>query len=233
MKAQRTRNRLTVFRSGNLAESVSVEARLPQRGNHRVSAPANRQGGDRLDSWKQIAVYLDREVRTVQRWEKNEGLPVHRHIHLKGGTVYGLKEEIDVWLTGRGQTPSKCCPLQRRSRQAAKGLNPSSRVIRQLLSAFGLWLAVVARDSDQDSDGLAVPAARMAHRDSYSFTQRPQSKLKVRARQLVTCRVSRLLSLAYLRQGVKIQTDHELHQLGKGNTEPDIYWSWSGPEGLV
>ncbi|PYT73396.1 MAG: hypothetical protein DMG42_12615 [Acidobacteria bacterium] len=34
-----------------------------------------------LDSWKEIAAYLDREVRTVQRWEKKEGLPVHRQIH--------------------------------------------------------------------------------------------------------------------------------------------------------
>ncbi len=34
-----------------------------------------------LDSWKKIAAYLDREVRTVQRWEKKEGLPVHRQIH--------------------------------------------------------------------------------------------------------------------------------------------------------
>lgn len=130
---------------------------------------------DRLDSWKQIAVYLDREVRTVQRWEKNEGLPVHRHIHLNGGTVYALKEEIDVWLTGRGQTASKCCPLQRRSRQAAKGLNPSLRVIRQLLSAFGLWLAVVATDSDQDSDDLVVANARLAPRGYPFLTQRPQS----------------------------------------------------------
>src|SRR5882672_9394413 len=28
-----------------------------------------------LDSWKEIAAYLEREVRTVQRWEKKEGPP--------------------------------------------------------------------------------------------------------------------------------------------------------------
>ena len=37
--------------------------------------------GDRLDSWKAIATYLKRDVRTVQRWERKEGLPVHRHLH--------------------------------------------------------------------------------------------------------------------------------------------------------
>ena len=36
---------------------------------------------DRLDSWKEIASYLSRDVTTVQRWEKREGMPVHRHLH--------------------------------------------------------------------------------------------------------------------------------------------------------
>ena len=31
---------------------------------------------DRLDSWKEIGTYLRRSVRTVMRWEKEEGLPV-------------------------------------------------------------------------------------------------------------------------------------------------------------
>jgi Tol biopolymer transport system component len=54
-----------------------------------------------LDSWKEIAAYLDREVRTVQRWEKKEGLPVHRQIHEKMGTVYAYKSEIDAWWRER------------------------------------------------------------------------------------------------------------------------------------
>ncbi len=57
--------------------------------------------GERLDSWKEIASYLGREVRTVQRWEKREGLPVHRHQHDKSGTVYAYKGELDDWLGGR------------------------------------------------------------------------------------------------------------------------------------
>jgi hypothetical protein len=42
---------------------------------------------DRLDSWKEIAVYLKRGARTVQRWENDEGLPVHRLRHDKLGSV--------------------------------------------------------------------------------------------------------------------------------------------------
>ena len=55
----------------------------------------------RLDSWKEIAAYLKRDVTTVQRWEKREGMPVHRHVHDKGGSVYALTEELDDWIQSR------------------------------------------------------------------------------------------------------------------------------------
>jgi TolB-like protein/Flp pilus assembly protein TadD len=55
----------------------------------------------RLDSWKEIAVYLTRDVTTVQRWEKREGMPVHRHLHDKRGSVYALTDELDAWIQSR------------------------------------------------------------------------------------------------------------------------------------
>jgi len=36
---------------------------------------------------RKIATYLGRDVSTVQRWERVEGMPVHRHVHLKRGVV--------------------------------------------------------------------------------------------------------------------------------------------------
>jgi Tol biopolymer transport system component len=56
---------------------------------------------DRLDSWKEIAAYLNRDVTTVQRWEKREGMPVHRHVHDKMGSVYASRAELDAWARGR------------------------------------------------------------------------------------------------------------------------------------
>ncbi len=56
----------------------------------------------RLDSWKAIAAYLKRDVTTVQRWERREGMPVHRHLHDKRGSVYALPAELDTWREGRG-----------------------------------------------------------------------------------------------------------------------------------
>ena len=55
----------------------------------------------KLDSWKEIADHLGREVRTVQRWEKTESLPVHRHEHQKKSTVYAFASELDDWRRKR------------------------------------------------------------------------------------------------------------------------------------
>jgi tetratricopeptide (TPR) repeat protein len=63
-------------------------------------------GAERLDSWKQIAAYLKREVRTVQLWEKREGLPVHRHFHNQLGSVFAFRAEIDAWTRRRAVGPT-------------------------------------------------------------------------------------------------------------------------------
>ncbi len=57
---------------------------------------------NRLDSWKEIAVYLRRGARTVQRWEREEGLPVHRLRHEKLGSIFAYKSELDAWWKRRG-----------------------------------------------------------------------------------------------------------------------------------
>jgi TolB-like protein len=55
----------------------------------------------RLESWKEIAGYLKRDKRTVQRWEKEYGLPVHRLQLNTGSTVYAYPSELDAWYTER------------------------------------------------------------------------------------------------------------------------------------
>ena len=55
----------------------------------------------RLESWKEIASYLDRSPRTVRRWERDEGLPVHRHRHATGSTVFAHVDELERWLNSR------------------------------------------------------------------------------------------------------------------------------------
>lgn len=67
-----------------------------------ASSPGSDQSTEmRLDSWKEIAAYVKRDVTTVQRWEKREGMPVHRHLHDKRGSVYALPSELETWLQSR------------------------------------------------------------------------------------------------------------------------------------
>ena len=71
----------------------------------------------RLSSWKEIAAYLNRDPRTVQLWEKNEGLPVHRLAHTVRSSVYAFTHEIDAWVRVRSAA---------RGEEHADGLKPSS-----------------------------------------------------------------------------------------------------------
>jgi hypothetical protein len=55
----------------------------------------------RLETWKKIARYLGRAVRTCQRWEKFEGLPVHRLHHTRLPSVYAVVAELEEWRRSR------------------------------------------------------------------------------------------------------------------------------------
>ena len=66
-------------------------------------APLPSELPDRLDLWKEIAAYLNRHVSTVQRWEKAEGMPVHRHLHGTLGSAYAYRSELDAWRAHRAR----------------------------------------------------------------------------------------------------------------------------------
>lgn len=91
---------------------------------------------DRLDSWKKIAVYLKRDVSTVQRWERREGMPVHRHLHDKQGSVFAYRSELDRWWETRRLQLSAPPPA------APPGPPPRSRLLSaRHIAALALLLA--------------------------------------------------------------------------------------------
>ena len=83
---------------------------------------------DRLDSWKEIAAYLKRDVTTVQRWEKREEMPVHRHLHDRIGSVYASRADLDAWMRSRnlriGQENGDNAPLPDPPGTSASGRRP-------------------------------------------------------------------------------------------------------------
>jgi len=83
-----------------------------------------------LDGWKEIACHLKRSVRCVQRWARNEQLPVKRHRHRGGVSVYAFRDELDSWWrnewSSSNESPRKRTDLSVRDesegkREAAEG----------------------------------------------------------------------------------------------------------------
>lgn len=61
----------------------------------------------RLDSWKAIADYLDRDIRTAMRWHQHDGLPIHRIGGSRGRAVFAYTNEIDRWLASDREPSSE------------------------------------------------------------------------------------------------------------------------------
>jgi TolB-like protein/Tfp pilus assembly protein PilF len=118
--------------------------------------PVEKSSGELLDSWKEIAAYLNRDVTTVQRWEKREAMPVHRHVHDKRGSVYALTEELDAWIqmrSSRGDEREKKSEAETIP-PAVPGAPPLQRprlwvafaiVLCLCLLAFASWLVLRQR----------------------------------------------------------------------------------------
>ena len=105
----------------------------------------NQSRGRRLDSWKEIAAHLGRDVRTVQRWERSEGLPVHRQQHDKLGSVYAFTDELDAWRAGRSERreePLAPPPAQPERRRSGRSVRVAAAAIALVAIGVGGWLAV-------------------------------------------------------------------------------------------
>ena len=137
----------------------------------RQGGPAPASSQETLDSWKTIAAYLHRDVRTVIRWERSRGLPVHRVPG--GGTpgVFAIKSELDAWRSGSSPSPS--------------GPIPDTAPLRPSPSIAVLPFSNLSSDKENRyfSDGLADDIITMltrieglrvtARTSSFAFRNRP------------------------------------------------------------
>jgi len=101
-----------------------------------------------LNSWKEVAHYLGRGTRTVQRWEQDLGLPVRRPRGKSRSAVMALRQELDAWVESRPQaglhqgngevlgsvfTPSLRVPVCE-AILASRGLRSQNRQLRAEIS---------------------------------------------------------------------------------------------------
>lgn len=149
---------------------------------------------ERLDSWKEIASFLKRGVRTVQRWEQNEGLPVHRHRHASLGSVYAFKAEVSAWWESRGsaldESAAKAAPQDAASRRKRLLVLPFENLSgnpAQDYLADGFTEETIAQLSLLDPERLAVIARTTA--------------MHYKARRKTVSAIARELGVDYVLEG--------------------------------
>jgi len=121
--------------------------------------PSERPLEDRLDSWKEIAAYLKRDVTTVQRWEKREGMPVHRHLHDRMGSVYASRTDLDAWMRSRNLR------IAHENGDNDLSSNPPAPPPRPAISAFRTkWKFILPLAAGV---ALAIGAGLWLHRTEY------------------------------------------------------------------
>jgi len=107
------------------------------------ATPKEVRASERLDSWKEIAAYLRRDVSTVQRWEKREGLPVHRLTHNERATVYAYRSEVEVWLENGGPGLGKDTPMgwfSSLGKNTKTAIGITIGVVLALLAGLLMWM---------------------------------------------------------------------------------------------
>ena len=98
----------------------------------------------RLDSWKEIASYLGKSVRTVRRWEEKEGLPVRRHQHDRGSTVFAESADLDAWLAARSTIEVSPLPGADAGRSKSKSGETKANRTGRVLFAIAATLLLLA-----------------------------------------------------------------------------------------
>lgn len=124
-------------------------------GDERDSNASRDLRSDRLGSWKEIAAHFGRGVTTLQRWEREEGLPVHRLPHEKRGSVYAYRSELEAWWESRG-----------RGTVEAAEASPEQRVSRRLIFGMAGGAATIALGAYFGRNLFRTPANACRHAGS-------------------------------------------------------------------
>src|SRR5688572_6999918 len=88
------------------------------RDNKGHGGPSNGDGSRRLRSWKEIAAFFGKDVRTVKRWE-SRGLPVQRVPGGSRASVFADTLALELWISGKGEAPPTVAEAPGRSHRLA------------------------------------------------------------------------------------------------------------------
>jgi tetratricopeptide (TPR) repeat protein len=140
-----------------MGSAMTHESQPPVAGVTGVASDARPgSSGERLDGWKAIAGYLGRDIRTVQRWELNEHLPIHRLEHKQRATAYAYSAELDEWLAKRA--PHDDVEAEAPTTAPAPGVSrwPKAAMVLALIAAVAAGMLAVrmfeSRAAGQNND---------------------------------------------------------------------------------
>lgn len=124
----------------------------------------------RLDGWKAISSRLGVSERTARRYESQESLPVHRHIHEKAGSVFAWSDELESWKLGRSTAGAKLLPSQDLHYPGALKVHASSPLDASGSQDAVAWAGrlpecppLIGRNPERDSLLEALNAAAAHH----------------------------------------------------------------------
>jgi len=106
-----------------------------------------------LESWKEIAAYLKRDVRTVIRWEKSEALPVHRQMHQARGSVFAYPSELEAWKGSR-ELHLSAAPLITPWRRAVSAAGFAAATLLAFVTLASGPIRIPTTALAQPSDGI-------------------------------------------------------------------------------
>jgi tetratricopeptide (TPR) repeat protein len=115
---------------------------------------------DILNGWKEIGGYVSRDIRTVERWEKQRGLPVRRVPGAGRATVYALTSELDEWLEStRSEDPQKSALVLKGSSSDASPAIGATRSANRCPQANAIDVDAAGSISPKASDYIAANSA--------------------------------------------------------------------------
>ncbi|MEO8662965.1 MAG: AAA family ATPase [Bryobacteraceae bacterium] len=125
----------------------------------------------RIDGWKEISAKLGVSERTARRYERQEDLPVHRHMHESGGTVYAWSDQLESWKQSRTTAARPALPghspgdshRSRTEELAHLERSPLKNIAAALQTRDAQDPPLIGRDQERDQVLRAVDRARSGH----------------------------------------------------------------------
>lgn len=170
---------------------------------------------ERLESWKKIAAYLRRDVRTVQRWEQTAGLPVHRLSRAQRPIPYAYKKELDAWWKRQSETGLAAEPGRPRRRLAIAAVVLIATLAA--IASFVLWenrappprsIAVLpfvdlseGMANEEFADGMTEELIDRLNRVPGLRVPAPTSTFFYKNKQVSVGEIARSLGVAYVLDG--------------------------------